>query len=70
MSTDQERLATLEQEMRDVRADVSEIKISIKALETIAARGGGAFHSILIIGGLIGWIMGIIAPIYATLHER
>lgn len=70
MTTEAERLATLESEMRDVKSDLAEIKASLKTLETIAARGGGAFHSVLLIGGLIGWLIGIIAPIYAAFHDR
>jgi len=65
----EERLATLEQEMRDVRDDVREIRASLKTLEALAAKGGGAFNAILLIGGLIGWIAGIGAGLYAIFRH-
>lgn len=68
-ATDAERLATLEAEMKNVRNDVSEIKASLKALEVIAQRGGGAFHTILIIGGFIGWLAGMGAALYALFRQ-
>lgn len=67
MPSAEERLATLEAEMRNVSGDVSEIKASLKALEKIAAQGGGAFHTILIIGGVIGWLAGMGTALYALL---
>lgn len=68
-SSDVERLARLEAEMSAVQGDVSEIKTSIKALERIAAQGGGAFNAILLIGGLLGWLAGIGATIYAFVRH-
>ncbi len=67
--SDPERLATLEAEMKNVRDDVSEIKDSLKALEVIAQRGGGAFHTILIIGGMIGWLGMFCVSIYALFRH-
>lgn len=65
MATAEERLATLEAQMLNVRSDVSDIKASLKNLEIIAQRGGGAFHTILIIGGFLGWLAGMGTTIYA-----
>lgn len=65
-----ERLATLEAEMRNVQTDVSEIKASLKALETIAARGGGAFNAILMVGGLIGWVIGVAVAALAMMRAH
>lgn len=65
----EERLATLEQEMRDVRDDVREIRASLKSLEALAAKGGGAFNAILMIGGLLGWLAGMAAGVYAMIHH-
>lgn len=56
--------------MLAVNSDVSEIKASLKALEKIAAQGGGAFHTILIIGGIIGWMVGVGASIYALFRPH
>lgn len=67
--TPEERLAILETEMRNVCNDVQDIKASIKSLEAIAARGGGAFNAILMIGGLIGWMAGIAAALYAIFRH-
>lgn len=69
-ASDVERLARLEAEMLAVNSDVSEIKASLKALEKIAAQGGGAFHTILIIGGIIGWMVGVGASIYALFRPH
>lgn len=55
--------------MLAVKDDVSEIKTSLKALEKIAAQGGGAFNAILLVGGLIGWILGIGATLYALFRH-
>lgn len=68
-ASDVERLARLEAEMLAVKDDVSEIKTSLKALEKIAAQGGGAFNAILLVGGLIGWILGIGATLYALFRH-
>lgn len=65
MASAEERLATLEAEMKNVRSDVSDIKDSLKALEIIAQRGGGAFHMILLIGGVMGWVAGMGTTLYA-----
>jgi prefoldin subunit 5 len=69
MATEGEKIAALEVEMREVRSDVGEIKTSIKSLEKIAAQGGGALHTILIIGGFIGWLAGIGTALYAIFHK-
>lgn len=63
--TDGERIAVLETEMRQMREDVVAIKDSCVALQKIANQGGGAFHAILMLGGLIGWLLGIGAALYA-----
>lgn len=55
--------------MLSVKSDVSEIKASLKALEKIAAQGGGAFHTILIIGGFLGWLIGMGASFYALFRH-
>ena len=68
-ASDVERLARLEAEMLAVKDDVSEIKTSLKALEKIAAQGGGAFNAILLVGGRIGWILGIGATLYALFRH-
>lgn len=67
--TEPERLTALEVEMRAVQADLREIKESVKSLEKIAAQGGGAFNAILLVGGLIGWLVGIIAGIYTLFRH-
>lgn len=64
-TSDAERLAVLETENRAMLADIAEIKASVKSLERIAAQGGGAFNAILHLGGLIGWVAGIAAGLYA-----
>ena len=69
-ATDQERLATLEAEMKNIKADVADIKDSLKALEKIAERGGGAFHAVLMVGGLIGYIVGIGTTLYALIRPH
>lgn len=58
------RLATVEQEMRDVRNDVREMKESLKSLEKIAARGNGALHSALWLGGILGWFVALGITVY------
>lgn len=68
-ASDVERLARLEAEMLAVKGDVSEIKSSLKTLEAIASRGGGAFHTILIIGGLMGWLGTFFLSIYTLLRH-
>lgn len=65
----EERLATLEAEMKNVRSDVADIKASLRALEVIAQRGGGAFHTILIIGGIIGWLIAMCSTLYALFRH-
>lgn len=64
-----ERLATLEAEMRSVKSDLSEIKISLKSLEKIASNGSGAFHAVLILGGAVGWLVGVAVAVYAALRQ-
>lgn len=66
---DGERLAVAETELAAVKSDLSEIKASVKRLEAMASRGGGAFNAILMIGGLIGWVAGIISVIYAMVRH-
>lgn len=68
-ATPEERLATLEAEMRNVSDDVRDIKASLKALERIAAQGGGAFHTILIIGGVMGWLGTLALSIYTLFRH-
>ena len=65
----EERLATLEAEMRNVSSNVAQISASIRILEQIASKGGGALHASLFIGGLLGWLIGFGATIYAALHR-
>lgn len=67
--SDGERVAVLETEMRTVQSDIGEIKASVKRLEELASRGGGAFNAILMIGGLLGWIAGMSAGLYAMFHH-
>jgi hypothetical protein len=67
---DPERVATLEAEMRQVQKSITEIEVSMKALEKIAASGFGALHSSLVIGGIIGGIISILTGLYATFHGR
>lgn len=68
-ASDAERLAILETEMKTVQLDIAEIKASLKTLEALAAKGGGAFNAILMIGGLLGWLAGMAAGAYAMLHH-
>lgn len=67
--TDAERIAVLEIEMRETRADVAEIKIICNDLRKIANQGGGAFHAILMLGGLIGWLLAIGAAIFSLMKH-
>lgn len=67
--TDAERLAVLETENKAMMADIQEIKQAVKRLEALAARGGGAFNAILMIGGLLGWVAGMAAGLYAMLRH-
>ena len=67
--SDAERLAVLETEMRTVQSDIAEIKGGVKHLSDVAARGGGAFHAILMIGGLIGWVVGVGMALYSLVHR-
>jgi hypothetical protein len=74
---DGERLARLEAENEAIRKDILEIKdflkaqtVTLQGLKDIAARGGGALHAILMLGGLIGWIVGIGTTIFAIVHTR
>ena len=67
--TDAERLAVVETENRAMMADIAEIKQTVKRLEALAASGGGAFNAILLIGGLLGWLAGMAAGLYAMLKH-
>ena len=69
MPSNEERLATLESEVHQIKDNVGEIKLSLKALEKVAAQGGGFFQAVLLIGGLIGWICGVAAALYAVFHR-
>ena len=57
--TDGERLVALETEMKAVVADIAEMKLDVKRLADIAARGGGMLRSILVAAGALGWIVSI-----------
>lgn len=70
MTQDIERIAILEERSLDIKEDVTAIKEEIEAikkrldkLDKIAQQGGGAFHAILLLGGLIGWLIGVVAGI-------
>lgn len=67
--TDSERVAVLETEVKSLKGDMAEIKASLKTLESLAAKGGGAFNAFLMIGGLIGWLAGMAAGLYAMLKH-
>jgi hypothetical protein len=54
--SDAERLAVLETQMTAVQATLLRIDSNIASLNKVAQRGNGAFHTILIIGGAIGWL--------------
>jgi len=69
MPPEMERIATLEAEMRNIKGDVADIKISLKALEIIAQRGNGSLRTALIIGGFAGWLAGFVATIFALFHK-
>lgn len=69
MASAEERLATLEAEVHSIKDNVGEIKLSLKALEKIAAQGGGAFNAVLMLGGLIGWLVGVGVTLYAIFHK-
>jgi hypothetical protein len=69
MPSNEERLATLESEVHSIQDNVGEIMLSLKALEKVAAQGGGFFQAVLLIGGLIGWICGVAAALYAVFHR-
>jgi hypothetical protein len=55
--TDGERLVQLETEMKAVVAAIAEMKLDVKRLADIAARGGGMLRSILWGAGAMGWIV-------------
>lgn len=65
----EERLATLESEVHSIKDNVNEIKLSLRALEKIAAQGGGAFNAVLLMGGLLGWLIGVAGALYAVFHR-
>lgn len=65
-----ERIAALEVRTQAIREDISDVKSEISAikndlteLKKIAQQGGGAFHAIVILGGLVGWMVGILAGV-------
>ncbi len=72
---DGERIAALEvrtqairEDIADVKSEISSIKNDLTELKKIAQRGGGAFHAIVILGGLVGWLVGILAGIAEMLR--
>ena len=68
--SDSERIAVLETEMRAVQANLVEINAGIKSLNAIAQRGGGALHSILLLGGVVGWLVGIAGFIFSVMRPH
>lgn len=64
-----ERLAVLETEVRQVRDDLHEMRASLKAIEKIASSGNGALRAVLIIGGAIGWLVGIALAVIAMFRQ-
>lgn len=69
MPSEMERIATLETEMRNIKNDVTDIKISLKALEVIAQRGNGSLRTALIIGGFFGWLVALVTAIFSIFHK-
>ncbi len=72
---DGERIAALEvrtqairEDIADVKSEISSIKNDLTDLKKIAQQGGGAFHAIVILGGLVGWLVGILAGIAEMLR--
>jgi hypothetical protein len=53
---DAERLATLETEMRQVRADISAIRVAMERLSSIAHMGRGALWLALHVGAALGMV--------------
>lgn len=48
---ERERLATLEQQMRDSRDDIAEMKIDVKAIRTALSEARGGWKIVLLLGG-------------------
>ena len=65
-----ERIAALEVRTQAIREDIADIKSEIALikkdltdLKKIAQQGGGAFHAIVLLGGLVGWLIGLLLAI-------
>lgn len=48
---ERERLATLEQQMRDSREDMAELKLDVKAIRGVLAEARGGWKILLLLGG-------------------
>ncbi|KZD12165.1 hypothetical protein [Oceanibaculum pacificum] len=48
---ERERLATLEQQMRDSRDDIAEMKIDVKAIRTALSEARGGWKIMMLLGG-------------------
>lgn len=73
---ERDRLTRLEVAGNERGDDIKEIKDLLKGmdgrltnLEQVAARGGGALHSALVIGGLIGWAVGLAVAIISMFRH-
>lgn len=64
-----ERIATLENEMKNVAIDVGEIKSSLASLQKIASQGSGALKTALKIGGGLGWAIALFMGILNYFHS-
>lgn len=62
--SDDARLAVLESKVEAIETTLREIKAAVEDLNKVAQQGGGAFHAILLLGGVIGWAVGIGAALY------
>lgn len=48
---ERERLATLEQQMRDSREDMAELKLDVKAIRSVLAEARGGWKLLMLLGG-------------------
>lgn len=73
---ERDRLTRLEVAGNERGDDIKEIKELLKGmdgrltnLERVAASGGGALRSALVIGGLIGWAVGIVIAVISMFRH-
>ncbi len=73
---ERDRLARVEEQGRERGDDIKEIKDLLKGmsdrlahLERVAATGNGALRTAFIVGGVIGWLVGLAVSIVAVFRH-